>query len=167
MLRVRPGSGKTSDLTNLSQENLAQFGIRVDEKEMVRRRGLQPLFNSAAYGKGWHIQFANRAKKCSDVLVKNLLRSSGRIGVVFDINSTTVTVLCPTVLGEEPVAGADGVGMDAEASCQLTGAGKLISRTEISAEDCQADLRDELPIDGHFSVDGEPESHVGLEGLVS
>ena len=106
-----------------------------------------------------HVQFANGAEESGDVLVKNLLRAGGRRGVVLDINAAAMPKFGPAIARELAVSGADGVGMNAEASGEFAGAGEAVAGAEISCEDGKNHLRDKLPVDGHFAGRREPESH--------
>ena len=73
-----------------------------------------------------------------------------------------MTVFRPAFVHELAIAGADGVGMDAEPAGQLPRAGQPVARPEVAAEDGKDHLRDQLTIDGDFALGGKPKSHIDL-----
>jgi hypothetical protein len=64
------------------------------------------------------------------------------------------------------ITGADGLGMQTEATGQFPGAGETIARLEVAAKNGKHNLSDELPIDRNFAARGKPESHAWPQGKV-
>jgi hypothetical protein len=62
---------------------------------------------------------------------------------------------------ELAISGADRVGVEMKAPCQIASAGQSLARLEIVAQDAKDDLRDQLFADGDFTAAGKPELHGG------
>jgi hypothetical protein len=133
---------------------------------VVRREG-EPLGDATADVGGGHVEFADGAEEPGDVLVKNLLGTGGRRGVVLDINATAMAKFGPAIAGELAVSGADGVGVDAEAAGEFAGAGEAVAGAEFSRKDGKGYLRDQLAVDGYLAGRRKPESHGSLGDIVA
>jgi len=161
------GDWESRELADFGEEDFANFVIGLDEEEMIGRRRGKPLGHAATNVGCGHVELADSAEESSNVLVKNLLRSGGRCGVVFDVDAATVAELGPSFACELAVSRADRVGMDAEAASEFASAGKTVAGTEISRENGQDHLRDQLAVDGNFADGREPESHGSLGAILA
>ena len=161
------GDGKDGELADLGEEDVAYFGVGLDEEEVVWRRKVEPLGDASADVGGGHVEFADGAEESGDVLVEDLLGGGRGSGVVFYVDAAAVAELGPAVAGKLAVSGADGVGVNAEAAGEFAGAGEAVAGAEVSCKYGKGYLRDQLTVDGYLAGRGEPESHGSLGDIVA
>ena len=87
-------------------------------------------------------------------------RSSVRRGQA-DVDATSGAQLGPALADEPPVGEADGVRMQGKAAGEHTHAGQAGSRAELTGEDRQGELGDDLILQRDFAGVDEPQAHTG------
>ena len=78
-----------------------------------------------------------------------------------NVDAAATAELDPAIAFELAISGADRVGVEMKAPCQIASAGQSLARLEIVAQDAEDDLRDQLFADGDFAAAGKPELHGG------
>src|SRR5215472_10857729 len=85
-----------------------------------------------------------------------------RCAPVADVDAAAGSSLGPALALELAISGADGVGMNGKAAREFTSAGQAVAGAQITAENCELDLRGELAIERYIAVRRKPETHYSL-----
>jgi len=81
------------------------------------------------------IKFPHGPEERGDVSIQNLRGRGGHLVIRPHKYAAAVTVFRPSFPHKLAIAGADGVGMNAEAACELTRAWEAFARVQIPTED--------------------------------
>ena len=144
---------------NFGEEDAAEFGVGVDEEQVVGGRGGEPEGDAGADGFGRKVELADGAEEAGDVVVEALLGGGDGVVVGADVDAAAVAEFGPAFALEFAVAGAYGVGMEGEAAGEFAGAGKAVAGVEVAGEDGEDNLGDELAIERDVTAGSKPQAH--------
>ena len=129
---------------------------------MVGRLDFHPLLQARADAGQRNPKAACSLEEIRNQLVERALRRERLLGrILSDVDAAAVTEFDPSFAVEFSVGGADGVGMEAEASRQFSRAGQTFAGSKVAAQYSEGDLGFNLLSDGNGAAASEPEVHEG------